>query len=125
MPDNQPTCILVVDDDPIARMMHCKILQRAGHQVIAAENGAQAVACVKQQCFNVICMDIDMPGINGLEATAQIRAQESTQQLTHIIGITSHSQDEREACLAKGMNAVLTKPISPEQLVQLVQQLCG
>jgi CheY-like chemotaxis protein len=119
---NTSVHILVVDDDPIARMVHQKILEHVGYAVVLAENGREAVELSKKQHFDVICMDINMPEMDGLEATTIIRSQEDSKQPTYIIGVTSSSKDKQKDCLIKGMNTVLSKPVIAGELINIVQQ---
>lgn len=115
-----PIQALVVDDDPIIRLIHRKILTHEGCQVTEAADGEQAVALATGQLFDVILMDINMPKMNGLDATIKIRAHENGLRHTPIIGITS--EYERETYLAKGMDTVLDKPIKADTLVNALQQ---
>jgi CheY-like chemotaxis protein len=117
-----PFQVLIVDDDPIVRMIHSRVLMQEGYHITQAENGEQAVALVQQQLFDVILMDINMPKMNGLDATAKIRAYENGSRHTPIIGVTGYGEYEPETCLAKGMDTILGKPVAIPQLVNVVQE---
>jgi CheY-like chemotaxis protein len=114
--------ILVVDDDPVARLIHSKMLEQTGCKITLAENGEQAVALAQKQTFDAILMDINMPKMNGLDATVKIREYESGSRHTFIIGVTGYGEFERETCLAKGMDIVLGKPVSHDQLSDAIEQ---
>ena len=114
--------ILIVDDEPIVRLVHSKLLSQAGHHITQAENGEQAVALAKNHPFDVILMDINMPVMNGLDSTAKIRAQESEHR-AYIIGISGLAPVVQEDCLAKGMDKVLEKPATIAQLHSVLEQI--
>jgi CheY-like chemotaxis protein len=115
--------VLVVDDDPIARLVHQKIVEQQGHHVVQAENGEQAVALAKNQVFDAILMDVNMPGLDGLDASERIRAEEQNQHRNFIIGITGQIDTAYSEYLAKGMNEILGKPIQPEQLLCVLKKI--
>jgi CheY-like chemotaxis protein len=119
----RPAQVLVVDDDPIVRFVHSKLLTTEGYEVTQAENGEQALALAQSKHFDVILMDINMAKMDGLEATARIRAHENSTRHVTIIGVTSFGELEHEACLAKGMDMVLGKPVAAAQLISAVQQV--
>lgn len=114
---------LVVDDDPIIRKIHSKILIKEGYEVIQAEDGEEAVALAQENSFDVMLIDINMPKMNGLDATAKIRAHKNTSSYLTIIGITSIGEFKYSSCIAKGMDIVLDKPITIEKLISVIQQL--
>ncbi|QLG89767.1 response regulator [Chitinibacter bivalviorum] len=117
----KPLSILLVEDNPTNRLVASKILEVAGHQVYTAENGAQAVAMVQAQGFDVILMDVQMPVMDGLEAARQIRLQEHHHR-TPIIALTANAlEGDRQACFAAGMDDFITKPVRPEQLHAAIQ----
>ena len=97
---------------------HLKILEDAGLVVDLAENGQQALALAKQNRYVLILMDMQMPLMNGVEATQAIRAI-SLNQTTPILAMTANAFDEdREACIAAGMNEHISKPVDPEKLYE-------
>jgi len=111
--------ILLVDDHPINQMLATKILERAGHQVIVANNGLDAIAQWRERRPDVILMDVQMPVMDGLEATRQIRSAEAGEgrRPTPIIAMTANAfAEDRQACLEVGMDAYLVKPVKPEVL---------
>ncbi len=113
--------ILVVDDSEVnIRLLEIQ-LNELGHNVTIAGNGEVAVALATKDRFEMIFMDIQMPGIDGLEATLRIRQQNRT---VPIMGLTAHATaEERKEYLRAGMNDVLIKPVSIERLRGLTQRL--
>lgn len=104
--------ILVADDNQVNRMVAVALLQKAGHRVIAANSGAEAVAAAAKGGLDVILMDIRMPGMDGAQAAIAIRAlPDARTAAVPIIALTaSPFQDELEACRQAGMNGCLFKP---------------
>jgi CheY-like chemotaxis protein len=110
--------ILVVDDEPINREVATIQLESLGFIVDAADNGAKAIELSKTTSYAAILMDMQMPIINGLEATRQIRRLPGYQE-TPIIAMTANAYEEDKThCLAAGMNAFLVKPCEPEALFE-------
>ena len=110
-----------MDDHPINRMVAARILSLAGHRVREAVNGFEAVAAATQGGWDVIVMDCQMPGMDGLEATRQIRALPDEPGGVCIVGLSaSASPREQERGLEAGMNRYLTKPIKPDALLAAV-----
>ena len=118
--------ILLVEDDEINRLVALSILQNGGHQVEVAENGLQALEAVEARAFDVILMDRHMPEMGGLEATRRIRAMEGLNATLPVIGVTA-AVDERDAaaCLEAGMDDVITKPIDPAALAEVLARFGG
>jgi PAS domain S-box-containing protein len=115
--------MLVVDDNDFNLDVAEGIFNSVGMQVVLASNGAQAIELLRQSQFDCVLMDVQMPVMDGLQATRIIRADS---QLAHtcVIGFTANAGGEdRTKCLAAGMNAVATKPIEPEILFALVAKL--
>ena len=112
----QGSRILVVDDEPLNREVAQEQLQNAGLVVDTAEDGAQAIAMAKQTNYAVIFMDMQMPNVDGLDATRIIREIPGYQK-TPIIAITGNAfSEDKSRCYDAGMNDFLTKPIYPELL---------
>jgi CheY-like chemotaxis protein len=116
--------ILLVEDDPTSRMLVAGILRRDGHTVEEACEGEPAVSAVRQRDFDLVLMDVQMPGMDGLAATRAIRAlaKDPTPQLQErsqvpIVALTAHAmRGDAERCLDAGMNRYLTKPIQADRL---------
>ncbi len=108
--------ILVVEDEPINRNIALEILEEAGFVVDIAVNGREAVARVKSELFDLILMDMQMPEMDGLTATGEIRRLHFGQNLP-IIAMTANAfEQDRERCLAAGMDDFITKPFDPDLL---------
>ncbi|MDE3123752.1 MAG: response regulator [Paracoccaceae bacterium] len=106
----QRQTVLLVEDNGINRTMIRRMIERAGHAVTEAGNGAEAVAAAAGQAFDVIFMDVSMPVMDGLQATREIRAAGGRQR---IIGLTAHVlPQQRSECLEAGMDEVEAKPIT-------------
>jgi CheY-like chemotaxis protein len=117
----------VAEDNRVNQHVAGALLRRDGHFVTIVDNGAAAVAAAAAGGFDVILMDVQMPEMNGLEATAAIRARErQTGAHTPIIAMTAHAmQGDRERCLEAGMDGYISKPISTEQLRRVLAQEQG
>ncbi|MCA9087735.1 MAG: response regulator [Planctomycetaceae bacterium] len=111
--------ILLAEDSLPNQKLACGLLERWGHSVTVASNGQQAVDLVQQQEFDVILMDVQMPLLDGFQATAEIRAWEQDAGCRHpIVAMTAHAmQGDRERCLAAGMDDYVSKPIRPQSLL--------
>ncbi len=114
--------ILLVEDNEINQEIACELLRGMQVEVEVADNGAIALEMVKERRFDMIFMDIQMPVMDGLEATRRIRASDvEWARDVPIIAMTAHAlSDDREQSLSAGMNAHLTKPINPEALQRVV-----
>ena len=111
--DGPPLKILLVDDQNIGLMVAARLLQKAGLTVVEACSGQDALQKQGQEDFNVILMDIQMPGMDGIEATLAIRTREKeTGKWTPIIALTAHAlQGDREKIMGQGFDGYITKPI--------------
>ena len=115
--------ILLAEDNLVNQLLAVRLLEKRGHHVTVANNGSEAVAKLSSAIFDVVLMDIQMPVMDGFEATAAIRAQEQiTRNRVPIIAMTAHAlSDDEERCLAAGMDAYISKPINSKQLFDLVE----
>ena len=124
MPDdaNASCRILLVEDNAVNRTIAMKLLEKRGHVVIAVENGALAVDLTARERFDVVLMDIQMPVMDGLTATATIRERElGTGAHVPIIAVTAHAlEEDRARCFAAGMDDYLPKPIRSGDLFEKV-----
>ena len=110
---------LVVDDHSVNRLLATKLLEQLGFEVAAAENGDKAVQAVRSSAFDLVLMDIQMPVMNGWQATHHIRQWEQAAGKTRIpiVALSAHaSAADREQALASGMDGYLSKPLTPEAL---------
>lgn len=105
--------ILVVDDNPVNSHLAARLLEKQGHQAQIAANGRAALEVLEKQQFDLVLMDVQMPDMDGMEATTCIRRREiDTGKHLPIIAMTAHAmQGDQEACLAAGMDAYLSKPV--------------
>ncbi|RCR70339.1 hybrid sensor histidine kinase/response regulator [Larkinella punicea] len=116
-----PLQILVAEDYPANQKLALNILSKLGYQAHLAQNGAEVLDLVKRRFYDVILMDVQMPEVNGLEATIRIRQQPGRQPT--IIAMTANAMaDDREACLHAGMDDYIAKPIVIEELKNALQQ---
>ncbi len=120
--------VLVVEDNRFNRYLLEEILTAWGQQVVLAEDGLQALQFMEQQHFDLVLLDIRMPGIDGIEVTRRIRSRELERAETciPIIAITADADaNTREECLRVGINTVLTKPVDPVQLARAIAEFFG
>jgi CheY-like chemotaxis protein len=117
--------VLVVDDNPANRLLAARILEKRGHTVLHATNGREALEMIQQEPIQLVLMDAQMPEMDGLEATAAIRAweRETTQHLPIIAVTAAAMKGDRERLLAGGMDGYISKPLKSQDLVRLVETL--
>jgi CheY-like chemotaxis protein len=113
-----PRRILLAEDNVVNQRLAVALLKKQGHTVVIANNGREAVEAREREQFDVVLMDVQMPIMNGLEATSEIRQKErGSQKHARIIAMTAHAmKEDRERCLAAGMDGYISKPISAQQL---------
>lgn len=117
--------VLVVEDVPSQQKLLMTVLRKAGHVVCGADSGQQAVDLVCREDFDIVLMDIHLPGMDGLSATRAIRAHEAATG-THvtIVAVTAHALNGDAAkCLAAGTDAYLRKPVNLVELMRLLKTL--
>jgi CheY-like chemotaxis protein len=118
--------ILVADDSPINQEVALGILELKGYRAQAVSNGCEAVEAFQRESFDVILMDLEMPEMDGLAATAAIRRIErkSGGGRIPIIALTAHAvKDVRQQCLDADMDGYVPKPIRPDQLFEVLEKL--
>ena len=117
--------ILLVEDNRVNQILATRLLEKRGHVVTAAENGGTALKAMKEGRFDLILMDIQMPEMNGLQATLAIRRSESeSKDHVPIIAMTARAlTGDREAYLAAGMDAYLTKPLNVADLFSTIEDV--
>jgi CheY-like chemotaxis protein len=110
--------ILLAEDNLVNQKLIVRLLEKRGHRVTVAPDGHAALAAVAREKFDLALMDVQMPDLDGLEATRLIREQESnTDRRLPIIAMTAHAlKGDRERCLAAGMDGYVAKPVSPPEL---------
>jgi signal transduction histidine kinase/CheY-like chemotaxis protein len=116
--------VLVVDDNVVNRVLATRLLERAGYQVTSVEDGQAALAAIDAQPVDVVFMDLQMPGMNGIDATAAIRARDRRSgKRMPIVAMTAHAMaGDREQCLAAGMDDYISKPIHASDLLAAVER---
>ncbi len=120
--------LLVVDDVEINRMVASKILERMGHDVTCAGSGREALALIAARVFDAVFMDVQMPEMDGLQATAAVRAGEVSSGGRHmpIIAMTAYAlAGDRDRCLDAGMDGYVSKPVKPEKIREALEQIVG
>jgi len=118
--------ILVAEDNSVNQRLTALLLEKRGHTVVLARNGREAADAWERQEFDLILMDVQMPGMDGYQATARIRGieRELGGRRTPIIALTAHAmKGDREQCLAAGMDHYLSKPINPAELDEVLRWL--
>jgi CheY-like chemotaxis protein len=116
--------VLLVEDNRINQRLASKLLEDRGYRVTLAENGQLALDALAQARFAAVLMDMQMPVMDGLEATRRIRAREATEARarTPIIAMTANAmQGDRERCLAAGMDDYISKPINADELFRQLE----
>jgi signal transduction histidine kinase/CheY-like chemotaxis protein len=118
----RPLHILLVEDNLVNQKLVSRMLEPLGHQVEVRDNGRAAVAAVERDTFDVVLMDVQMPEMDGFEATARIRAREQGRaEHVAIIAMTAHAmKGDRERCLAAGMDAYVAKPVDRRELLAML-----
>jgi CheY-like chemotaxis protein len=116
MAKQHPLRILLAEDNQVNQKLALRLLEQMGYRADVASNGLEAVESVKRQRYDVILMDVQMPEMDGLDATRTIRKADINQP--YIIAMTANAmQGDRELCLAAGMEFYITKPIRVPELV--------
>jgi PAS domain S-box-containing protein len=120
-----PLRVLLAEDNLINQRLALRLLEKAGHTVRVAGNGRQALQALERDRFDVVLMDVQMPELNGMEATGEIRQRERTTGAhVPIIALTAHAmKGDRERCLAAGMDGYVSKPIRDQELFEAIEHV--
>ncbi len=119
-----PLRILVAEDNVVNQKLALRILQQMGYRADLAANGIEAIESVERQTYDVVLMDVQMPEMDGLEASRRITAKWPAGARPRIVAMTANAmQGDREMCLAAGMDDYITKPIRVDQLVEALGQV--
>jgi PAS domain S-box-containing protein len=121
--DSRRLQVLLAEDNPINQRVAVRMLQKHGHRVEVASSGREALAALEHGSFDIVLMDVQMPDMNGLEATAAIRENEKLSgEHLPIIALTAGAMDgDREKCLAAGMDDYMAKPFQTEALMRILE----
>jgi CheY-like chemotaxis protein len=128
MPPTGKLKVLLVEDNSVNQKLAVRLLEKIGHEVIVADNGIQALNRRRNQQFDLILMDVQMPEMDGLAAAAAIRAFEKAEAGTAgrvpIIAMTAHAmKGDRERCLEAGMDEYIAKPVSAGALLEAIRKV--
>jgi CheY-like chemotaxis protein len=117
--------ILVAEDNAVNQRVVKRIIERQGYEPIVVNNGREAIEALAQTEFDIVLMDVQMPEMDGFEATAQVRLGElRTGKHQYIVAMTAHAMSgDRERCLKAGMDGYLAKPISTKELADVLEQV--
>ena len=128
--NGEPIAILLVEDNKINQKVALVMLDKLGYRVDAVDNGVEALAALEHSAYRLILMDIQMPEMDGLEATRRIRAAEQSGTLQTpgghlpIVAMTAHAlESDRQRCLEAGMDAVITKPVKRHVLGEAIERI--
>src|SRR5690606_30487590 len=120
--ESYPLRILIAEDNLVNRKLALRLLQRLGYEADVAEDGQQAVGMVRVTAYDVVLMDVQMPVLDGLEATRRIRGELPPDDQPYIIAMTANAMaGDREACLEAGMNSYVSKPIQLAELDDAIE----
>jgi len=123
-PSERPLRVLLAEDNPVNQTLAIRILEKIGHKVQVVNNGKEAIGRAQGEEFDLILMDVQMPEMDGLEATTAIRAAEAgTGKHVPIVAMTAHAmKGDKEKCLSAGMDGYLSKPIRIDELMQAISR---
>ena len=115
--------ILVAEDNAVNQKLVARLLEKRGHSVKVVANGREALDSLEQESYDLVLMDVQMPEMDGFEATGELRKREKQTGLhTPIIALTAHAmKGDRERCLEAGMDGYLSKPIRAQELDDLLE----
>jgi CheY-like chemotaxis protein len=123
MAARHPLRILLAEDNVVNQKLAMRLLQQMGYRADLASNGIEAIECVQRQTYDVVLMDVQMPEMDGLEASRRITSTLQPDARPRIVAMTANAmQGDREACMAAGMDDYVTKPIRVDQLVEALNQ---
>jgi PAS domain S-box-containing protein len=121
-----PLKILLVEDNPVNRKVALRFLERLGYRADVAANGLEAIKAITERSYQLVFMDLQMPEMDGFEATRQIRKNTPSDRQPCIVALTANAlQSDRDLCLLAGMNDFVTKPIKPAEISATIHRHFG
>jgi signal transduction histidine kinase/DNA-binding response OmpR family regulator/putative methionine-R-sulfoxide reductase with GAF domain len=124
MAERHPLRILLAEDNVVNQKLALRLLQQMGYRADLASNGIEAIESIERQTYDVVLMDVQMPEMDGLEASRRITAKYGARERPRIVAMTANAmQGDRELCLAAGMDDYVTKPIRVDALVGALNQV--
>ena len=118
-----PLRILVAEDNPVNQLVACRLLERLGYRADAVADGVEAVAALEMRNYDLVLMDVQMPRMDGLEATRRILARAEPDRAPSIVGVTAGALDaDRRACADAGMDDHVAKPVTLRALTALIER---
>ena len=124
MAKRHPLRILLAEDNAVNQKLATRLLAQMGYRADVAANGLEAIDALERQRYDIVLMDVQMPEMDGLEASRQINKQWSRDQRPQIVAMTANAmQGDRELCIAAGMDDYITKPIRVEELVAALDRV--
>jgi CheY-like chemotaxis protein len=118
--------VLAAEDNVVNQRVVLMLLKKLGVNADLAADGAQAIAAVMENRYDLVLMDVEMPGVDGLAATREIRSRVPVDRQPVIFGLSAHATTGyRDLCLGAGMNGYLTKPLELEKLRDLIAELAA
>jgi twitching motility two-component system response regulator PilH len=115
--------VLIVDDSPSQLMGMKRIIEKLGHEILTAEDGALGVEAAKREMPDLILMDVVMPNLNGFQATRSISKEPTTSHIPIVLVTTKDQETDRVWGMRQGAKAYLTKPVNEAALIKLVKEL--
>ncbi len=125
LPTGSGLRILLAEDNPINQTLAVRLLERRGHSMVVVNNGLEALAALAREPIDVVLMDLQMPEMDGFEATSHIReAEAGSGRRVPIVAMTAHAmKGDRERCLQAGMDGYVSKPVQPAELFAVLDRL--
>jgi CheY-like chemotaxis protein len=122
---HRPLRVLLVEDNVVNQRLAARLMEKRGHTVVVVSTGREALVALAQEPFDLVLMDVQMPDMDGLEATTAIRRREQETSIhVPIIAMTAHTlQGDEERCLAAGMDGYVSKPMKPEDLYAAIDSV--
>ena len=117
--------VLIVDDSPSQLLGLQRVVEKLGHTVITAEDGAAGVEVAKREIPDLILMDVVMPNLNGFQATRQISKEATTSHIPVVLVTTKDQETDKVWGMRQGAKAYVTKPINEAELTKVIKELIG